>query len=58
MQALIDGKESYVSIEELGDLASAGDNYYDSFKAMVESIVAHGEKEKLANDMIDFFKKI
>ena len=57
MQALIDGKESYVSIEELGDLASAGDNYYDSFKAMVESIVAHGEKEKLANDMIDFFKK-
>ena len=57
MQALIDGKGSYVSIDELNDLASAGDDFNDSFKAMVESIIAHGEKEKLANDMIDFIKK-
>ena len=58
MQALIDGKESYVSIDELEDLASVGDNPYDSFKAMIESIIAHGEKEKLANYMIDYIKKI
>lgn len=57
MQALIDGKEPYVSIDELDDLASAGDDPFDSFKAMVESIIAHGEKEKLANDMIDHIKK-
>ena len=57
MQALIDGKEPYVSIDELEDLASVGDNPYDSFKAMIESIIAHGEKEKLANDMIDYIKK-
>ena len=56
MQALIDGKEPYVSIDELEDLASVGDNPYDSFKAMIESIIAHGEKEKLANDMIDYIK--
>ena len=56
-QALIDGKEPYVSIDELEDLASVGDNPYDSFKAMIESIIAHGEKEKLANDMIDYIKK-
>ena len=57
MQALISGEEPYTSIDEMMDLASAGDDFYTSFKSMVESVVAHGGKVQLSNDMAEFLKK-
>lgn len=57
MQALISGEEPYASIDEMIDLASAGDDFNTSFKSMVESVVAHGGKVQLSNDMAEHFKK-
>ena len=57
MQALISGEVPYTSINELMDLASAGDDFYSSFKSMVESVVAHGEKVQLSIDMDEYLKK-
>ena len=57
MQALINGEVPYTSINELMDLASAGDDFNSSFKSMVESVVAHGEKVQLSIDMDEFLKK-
>lgn len=57
MQALISGEEPYTSIDEMIDLASAGYNFDTSFKSMVESVVAHGGKEQLSNDMAEYLKK-
>ena len=57
MQALISGEEPYASIDEMIDLASAGDDFNTSFKSMVESVVAHGGKVQLSNDMAEYFKK-
>ena len=57
MQALINGEVPYTSINEMMDLASAGDDFFSSFKSMVESVVAHGEKVQLSIDMNEFLKK-
>ena len=57
MQALINGEVPYTSINELMDLASAGDDFISSFKSMVESVMAHGEKVQLSIDMDEFLKK-
>ena len=57
MQALISGEVPYTSINELMDLASAGDDFNSSFKSMVESVVAHGEKVQLSIDMDEYLKK-
>lgn len=54
---MVNGEKPYVSIDEVVDLANAGDDFNVSFKSMIESIVAHGEKEKLASDMTDYLKK-
>lgn len=57
MQALISGEEPYTSIDKMNDLANAGDDYNTSFKSMVESVVAHGGKIQLSNDMAEYLKK-
>ena len=57
MQALISGEEPYTSIDEMFNLASVGDDPSTSFKSMVESVVAHGGKVQLSNDMAEFLKK-
>lgn len=57
MQALISGEESYTSIDEMADLANAGDDFNSSFKSMIESVVAHGEKVQLSIDMDEYLKK-
>ena len=57
MQALISGEEPYTSIDEIIDLASAGDDFNISFKSMIESVVAHGGKIQLSNDIAEYIKK-
>ena len=57
MQALISGEEPYTSIDEIIDLASAGDDFNTSFKSMIESVVAHGGKIQLSNDIAEYIKK-
>lgn len=57
MQALINGEVPYTSVNELMHLAIAGDDFNSSFKSMVESVVAHGEKVQLMNDMAEYLKK-
>lgn len=57
MQALISGEEPYTSVNEMMDLASAGDDFNSSFKSMAESVMAHGGKVQLMNDMAEFLKK-
>ncbi len=57
MQALISGEEPYTSIDEIIDLASAGDDFNTSFKSMIKSVVAHGGKIQLANDVAEYIKK-
>lgn len=57
MQALISGEEPYTSIDEMIDLASAGDDFNTSFKSMAESVMAQGGKEQLSNDMAEYLKK-
>ena len=57
MQALINGEVPYTSINELMDLASAGDDFNSSFKSMAESVMTHGGKVQLMIDMAEFLKK-
>lgn len=57
MQALINGEVSYMSVNELMHLAITGDDFNSSFKSMVESVVAHGEKVQLSIDMDEYLKK-
>ena len=57
MQALISGEEPYTSIDEMIDLASAGDDFNTSFKSMIKSVVAHGGKIQLSNDIAEYIKK-
>ena len=57
MQALISGEEPYTSIDEIIDLADAGDDHNTSFKSMIESVVAHGGKIQLSNDIAEYIKK-
>lgn len=57
MQALISGEEPYTSIDEMVDLAVAGDDFDSSFKSMIESVIAQGGKEQLSNDMAEYLKK-
>lgn len=56
MQALINGSDPYISFYEIYDLAWYGNDFLDSLKSMVESIINRGEKEKLASDVAEYFR--
>lgn len=57
IQALINGEKSYTSIDEIIELAFAGNNYCDTIKSITESLIAQGKKEQLSNDMSEYLKK-
>lgn len=54
MQAIISGEAAYTSMDEVMDLANAGEDFNASFKAIAEAIVAQGGKAKFAEDVATY----
>lgn len=57
MQALINGEVPYTTIDEMTELANASDDFYASFKSMVEAAIVQGKKEQLSSDFAEYLEK-